>query len=130
MANSSVSTFVQIDISPLGRAFLHNMYNLIVEKLLFYFQNLRQARKRMGILLLDVLCLIVTLDSDLHSIFPQVFASCLLFFKPTSDWREASKEVMNRLCYYILPMCLGKWWSSLCGALSGQLKYSGNLRPN
>ena len=100
--------FFQINISTIGRGHLNATYNFITEKILFYFKNIRQAKKDMGIMLLDVLCLIVTLDSECHTIFPQVFASCLLFFKPSSDWKDADVEVMNRLCYYVLPRCLGK----------------------
>lgn len=107
MGSSSCSAFIQIHLSTAGLTYLHTTYNYIVEKLLFYFQNIRQARREMGILLLDVLCLIVTLDSESHAIFPQVFASCLLFFKPAPTWKDSTVEVMNRLCYYILPKCLG-----------------------
>ena len=84
------------------------MYSLIVEKMLFYFKNIKQTRKEMGILILDILCLIVTLDSESRAMFPQVFASCLLFFKPAPDWKDASKDVMTRLCYYVLPKCLSE----------------------
>ena len=100
--------FCQFELSRRGRLHLNSTYNLITEKLLFYFQHIRQSRMEMGTLLLDVLCLIVTLDSESHSIFPQVFASCLLFFKPLSNWKDANKEVMNRLCYFVLPKCLGE----------------------
>ena len=94
--------------SPSGLIYLRSTYSLIVEKILFYFQNIKQSRREMGVLLMDVLCLIVTLDRDSRAVFPQVFGSCLLFFKPTPDWKDAGKEIMNRLCYYILPKCLGE----------------------
>jgi len=43
----------------------------------------------MGLLVLDILCLIMTLDSDLCPIFPQSFGSCLLFFGSTMEWPSA-----------------------------------------
>ena len=62
----------------------------------------------MGVLLLDVLCCVMALEQDFLATFPMPFASCLLYCQPSPQWEGACDEIMNRLCHYVLPMCLGK----------------------
>ena len=69
--------------------------------------NLACFTAEMGVLLLDVLCCVMALEQDFLATFPMTFASCLLYCQPSPQWEEASDEIMSRLCYYVLPMCLG-----------------------
>ena len=69
--------------------------------------KIHNSKREMGELLIDVLCYISAVDYDNMATFPEVFASCLLYFLPSPDWERAADEVMNRLCRYVLPKCLG-----------------------
>ena len=62
----------------------------------------------MGVLLLDVLCYVNALDDESRATFPEAFASCLLYFLPSPDWKGACDEIMSRLCRYVLPTSLGE----------------------
>ena len=86
---------------------LRNLYYFVTENLIRYMAKIHNSKREMGELLLDVLCYINAVDYDNMSTFPEVFASCLLYFLPSPDWERAADDVMNRLCRYVLPRCLG-----------------------
>lgn len=86
---------------------MRNLYYFITEKLISYMSKIHNSKREMGELLIDVLCYISAVDYDNMATFPEVFASCLLYFLPSPDWERAADDVMNRLCRYVLPKCLG-----------------------
>lgn len=86
---------------------IRNIYNIITEKLISYLPKIKQSQKEMALLLTDILCLLSNLKSDTSLTFPEVFASCLLYFQPESVWSDVYNEVVGRLCHYVLPHCLG-----------------------
>ena len=95
---------------PLSPNFLNelrNLYYFITEKLISYMSRIHSFKREMGELLIDVLCYISAVDYDNMATFPEVFASCLLYFLPSPNWERAADEVLNRLCRYVLPKCLG-----------------------
>ena len=94
-------------LSPTFLTELRNLYYFITEKLISYMSRIHNSKREMGELLIDVLCYISAIDYDNMATFPEVFASCLLYFLPSSDWERAADEVLNRLCRYVLPKCLG-----------------------
>ncbi len=88
---------------------IRNIYNIITEKLITYLPKIKQSQKAMAFLLTDILSLLVALKIDNSCLtFPAVFASCLLYFEPESEWGDAYNEVVARLCHFVLPNCLGE----------------------
>ena len=92
-----------------ANAHIRSIYNIVTEKLISYLPKIKQSQKAMAFLLVDILSLLSALKIDDACLtFPAVFASCLLYFKPETEWDDAYSEVVSRLCHFVLPNCLGK----------------------
>lgn len=96
------------DHLPSCQTQVHNIYNVITEKLISYMPKIKQNQREMGLLIVDILCLLNSLYVDVCLTFPEVFASCLLYFQQGPDWTDAYVQIVSRLCHYVLPNCLCK----------------------
>jgi len=108
MADSSSGRDTR-DAPAISEADKHFIYLLVTEKLpqlIAYMPKIKSSKQEMGVLLLDVLCCVMALEQDFLATFPMTFASCLLYCQPSPQWEGACDEIMNRLCHYVLPMCL------------------------
>ena len=101
----------EIDLTNVSTStHIRNIYNIITEKLISYLPKIKQSQKAMAFLLTDILSLLVALKIENSCLtFPAVFASCLLYFEPESEWGDAYNEVVARLCHFVLPNCLGEY---------------------
>lgn len=87
---------------------IRNVYNVITEKLISYMPKIKQSQREMGLLIIDVLCFMNSAYQDICLTFPGVFATCLLYFHQTQDWKDAHEDIVSKLCHYILPNSLCK----------------------
>lgn len=76
---------------------------MVTEKLISFVPKVKQSQKAMALLLTDSLCLLSALNMDSCLTFPEVFASCLLYFQPEAEWGDLYHKVVAMLCRYILP---------------------------